>query len=122
MASIGGYTVLTMDRLPEPAGHETLRTARPGVNGVSARTEGLRAPVTSVRTRTLVTTSGQAKTVPESYAALKGSLVTVVDDYGNTVTNVMVEDVRVTGVTRVGVAVPTTYAIIECEWELYRWL
>lgn len=122
MASIGGYTVMTMDRLPEPAGHETVRKARPGVDGVSARTEGLRAPLTSVTTRTVVTTSGQVASVPASYSALKGSLVTVVDDFGNTVTNVMVEDVRVQQVTRVGMSVPIAYAIVECVWEMYRWL
>lgn len=122
MASIGGYIVHTLDKLPEPPGHQTVETQRPGVDGVSARTEGWRAPVTTVNTRTRLTASGQIKTLPEAYAALKGSLVTIVDDHGNSIYDVMVKDVRVLRVQRVGVSTPPAYAILDCQWELYRWL
>ena len=122
MASIGGYTVFSISGLPAPAAHRNVLLERPGVDGASARTEGLRAEETTVTTITFLVSSGQVKTVPETYAALVGSLVTVVDDFGNLVNNVLVQAVRVLDVRRVGVGYPTAYARLECQWELKRWL
>ena len=122
MASIGGHTVFSISGLPEPAAHRNVLLERPGVDGASARTEGLRAEETTVMTTTFVDGAAAVKSTPETYAALVGSIVTVVDDFGNSVHNVLVQAVRVVDVRRVGVGYPTAYARIECQWDLKRWL
>lgn len=122
MATIGAYTVLSMEKLPDPAKTSLVDTTKPGVNGATTRSEGLRTQATIIQTRTSVTTSGAVKSTVSNYAALTGSLVSVTDDFGNTLSNVLVRDVQLLSVDRVAVGVPTSYAILTCEWSLQYWL
>lgn len=122
MASIGPYTVFSISGLPEPPQHKNVLLERPGVDGAAARTEGLRAEVTTIQTTTFLADAAAILTTPQTYASLVGALVAVQDDFGNIVYNVFVQNVRVLRIHRIGVGNPTAYARLECQWELMRWL
>lgn len=122
MSAIGAYTVLSVERIPDPSKSALVDTLRPGVNGAITRTEGLRTQPTTIRSITNVANSGAVKSTISNYAALVGSLVTVTDDYGNSLTNCLVRDVQILNIDRVAIGVPTSYALMTCEWSIQYWL
>jgi len=122
VASIGGLSVLTMQgELSEPLG--TLEDITPPwADGHAYRAGPDRAGVRQVRTTADVSSaeSGIA-TARAAYEALKGALVTVVDPWGVSWTNVGVVDVRVRfrklgGIA--GGAVDGADAQLVADWDL----
>ena len=68
---------------------------RPGVDGVASRIDAFKAEELTVYTTEGVTNISTANSRIDSYASLKGTLITVVDDCGRSIDSVLVVDVRV---------------------------
>ena len=68
---------------------------RPGVNGTANRINALKAAEITKYTTEGVASLAAANAAADTYAALKGTHVTVVDDLGRSVGLVLVVDVRV---------------------------
>jgi len=109
-----------MQNLPD-AGQPSLREiSRPRVDGVMVINDGCRPVPHTLRTTTICTTSGQLATLPIAYAGLVGSLVTIVDDTGNTAYNVLVKRVVTTAARSVVSSSPPSVGLLEVEWEVQR--
>ena len=93
--------------------------SRPGVDGVGFRVKAKKAPTGQKHTFEGVTLLANANASAEAYEAIKGTLVTVIDDSGRTVTNVMVIDVQVMRVTATLLSVPAgNNYLVEAVWTL----
>lgn len=92
---------------------------RPGTDGTVSRVNALKAEEVTKFTLEGVQLLATANARADAYAALKGYHVTVVDDLGRIVYQVLVIDVRVTRVQRVlAASVPTTNYIVYATWLL----
>lgn len=121
MASIGGFTFLSMEpSLPDAGQPSLVEINRPRVDGVMVINEGLRPVPHVIRTTTICSTSGQLATLPIAYAALVGQLVTIIDDYGNSANNVLVKRVATISARTVLTSSPPSAGILEVEWEVQR--
>lgn len=69
---------------------------RPGADGVVSRVVAKKAEEATIYTLQGLQYENDAKAAIDTYAALKGTAVTVIDDLGRSVTDVLVVDVRVT--------------------------
>ena len=93
--------------------------SRPGIDGSGFRILAKRAPVSQKQTVAAVATLADANAAADAYDALKGSLVTVVDDLGRTNNNVMVIDVQVGSPRSVLKSVPTGINyLVDAIWTL----
>ena len=101
MPSIGGYTVLFVDGEMHVPGVKVKDVTRTGQYGTTYLETGYGGAPFEIRTTVDVQTAGAVSTLKASYASLKGLLVTVVDDLGNTYQNYMVLDVQVVSARRV---------------------
>lgn len=117
MATIGGLTVLRMDGEIPLSGAELEELRRNGIAGSEFRDVSWRAEPASVMTTTLCASASAARTAYLAYYALRGTLVTVVDDNGITHSNVMVRRVRQLGIAPVVGGGSITH-ILTCAWEL----
>ena len=92
---------------------------RPGTNGYAFDHLGKKGQGITQRTRQWVATLSAANSADDTYRALQGTLVTVIDDMGRTVNNVKVLDVRVLQVQQLLDSIPagSNYEII-AEWLL----
>ncbi|MHC4123924.1 MAG: hypothetical protein ACYSSI_10150 [Planctomycetota bacterium] len=98
MSSIGGFGFIRMEGPDVPMLAAAVAIIdRPGVNGTANRVDALKAEEITVYTKEAVTQLSTANAAADDYAALKGSYVTVVDDMGRGVYDVLVVDVRVLG-------------------------
>jgi hypothetical protein len=94
MATIGGRSVITVKGAPAPVGTVVADVSRPGVTGHAFQELGARAEPVVMESVIDCTDNAALKAEILEYVALQGTLVTVVDDLGNTWTNVMVLRVR----------------------------
>lgn len=121
MASIGGNTVLTMNGTPDPMGQVLKPIARAGVDGVAYSKMGTRPAPFGLFTRSGASNATTAKALIETFKALQGTTVTVVDATGRTWTNIVVEDVVTisnrTITTGVGDAAGMTQ-ILQTRWQM----
>ena len=123
MSSIGGIDVLTITGGIVPGTGENLQDiTRPRVDGVGLRKLGKKGRPFSVTTFADMDTAAETKTVMESYKAKQGTLVTVVDDMGQSFTNVAVLDVTpnppTRGLTASGGLTAGEY-VLSCVWLLH---
>jgi len=120
MSSIGALSFINMigPQLPALASHiEAIN--RPGVDGEAFRENAKKVEGIQVQTTTWVVSSALANAAIDNYSALKGSLVTVIDDNGRTVNNVMVLDVIVNRITPILISSPLGYShSINATWYL----
>lgn len=70
---------------------------RPGVDGVAHRINALKASEITLFTIEGCELKATAISRPDDYAALKGTTVTIVDDQGRSVDDVLIIDVRILG-------------------------
>lgn len=98
MSSIGGRTVISITGdLDLGTGERLEDITRANVDGRSFRKVGKMGTPFEVTTVVDLVTAGAAASEFEAYEGLQGTLVSVVDDTGQTVQNVAVLDVRRTG-------------------------
>lgn len=98
---------------------QVIKHSRPGIDGVVFDFRAAKAPLIQKVTREGVANAAVANGSEEDYKALKGSLVTVVDDHGRTNLFVMVVDVRVIIKFPMLLDVPNNYGYhVEAEWQL----
>lgn len=92
---------------------------RPGVDGTASRVNALKAEEITVYTIEGKNSLNDAKAAADTYAALKGTIVTVVDDLGRSVDNVLVVDVRVLSAQNVLNPQPTNNNyLVRAVWML----
>ena len=122
MSSIGGHSVISAKGAINPQGERLEDTTRPGVDGVSYRRIGKKSESFQLRTFTDAASAAAAKAlVATTYKGLQGTLVTVVDDMGNTWNNVAVlavDPVSVKGVNTPVGGVVGGVVLLECLWTL----
>ena len=99
--SIGSYDFITLKYGNAPLGENVEEITRPGVDGIAYRKTGKRAVPFYMTGITTETSKGAVKTLVENYKKLQGTLVTVVDDIGNSWTNVMVLQMDYLGTKKV---------------------
>jgi hypothetical protein len=99
MASVDGNSVISLKiwGLDTGAGENLQEITRPHVDGIAYRKVGKRGRTFQGESIVDVASAASAKTTFETYKATQGSLVTVVDDAGNSWTNVAVLAVRRAG-------------------------
>ncbi|MBL4701957.1 MAG: hypothetical protein JKX85_11935 [Phycisphaeraceae bacterium] len=113
-----------LDRLhgtPQPSG-DTLGTInRVGVDGVALRLQAAKPGFAVWESKTAVTTTAKVKTTLEAYKALQGQIVEIIDEFGNSWTNVAVVRVAQTQAKAIGkstgFAVADPVAIVQCTWQ-----
>jgi len=121
MSSIGGYTMITVKNNPAPAGMLLADITRPNVDGHAYQEQGYHAPVVYLTSIVDLADAAEVQTEIEGYAALQGTLITVVDDLGNSWTNVAVLSVRSDGGRYVACPVGGIYAgnyIVTAYWQM----
>jgi len=122
MASIAGYTMLFVTGPIGRPGMATEPITRPGVDGSAFREVGLRCEPFLMTSLMDLEDAADVAAELNLYAALKGSLVTVVDDHGSTWTNVMVLDVQPIQTQTIGVSAgglaTTPTKLITARWTL----
>lgn len=92
---------------------------RPGVDGTANRVDALKAEELTIYTLQSVTDIDTANEAVDDYADLKGTKVTVEDDQGRSVSDVLVVDVRVTKKQQVPLSSPAgTGALVWAVWLL----
>ena len=92
---------------------------REGVDGEAFRSNANKVPEITVRTVQIVSSLSVANLAPDSYASLIGTYVTVIDDLGRTVYNVMVLDAKVLHTQKVEAPSPATFTyIVHGIWVL----
>lgn len=120
MSSIGAFDFIRMTG-PEIAGLsvQVKEFDRPGIDGVGFHSGAAKAPHCVKMTVEGVANAATANTAEEDYKAIKGSLVTVVDDHGRSRGSVMVVDVTVVRKTALLMSVPDNYGyLVTAQWVL----
>jgi len=95
MASIGGVSVLTLDRGPTPLAAAVVEITPAGADGHAYKRIGARAPAVSAMSIADVDGSAGVEAHIAACRALKGTLVTVVEDSGRSTSNVAVLEVEI---------------------------
>jgi len=121
-ATIGTSTFLSLSGILDSAGEQVELFSRPGVDGVGAALVGSRAePVDCISQRDVDDAAAVLTTIAE-YKAYLGTVQTVIDERGATITNVLV--LRVTPIraqaikSAVGKLSTTAGFLLICRWTL----
>lgn len=95
MANIGGYSVMSLQG-PPPSLSGTLLgdITRPGVPGKAFWTVGTQGAPFQVLSTTACASSYAVGLAIEAYSNLIGSIVSIIDDFGNQYNNLLVREVR----------------------------
>lgn len=124
MASIGGYSFITLEGGLNPGSGEQLEEiTRPGVDGVAYRRIGRRGVPFRMQSLADVANAANAHSLILNYKALQGGLVTLVDETGQSWFNVMVLRVQcsqpkyVTGMSG-GLTGGQTGYLVSADWLL----
>lgn len=119
MSSIGSNNFIRMSGPQVPALAIAMATInRKGRDGEVFRSDARKVPEVIQRTVTYVTSAGDANSADDVYKALIGSLVTVVDDHGRSVSNVMVLGAQVDFIQAVTTATATASHLVYGSWLL----
>lgn len=81
--------------VPQPLGEALETVRRPGLDGYDLRKMGKQADVTVMESIVDVADASAVATKKTNYKALKGTVVSVVDETGNTTTNVAVQNFQI---------------------------
>lgn len=120
MSSIGSETFLRLSGpdIPKLAAAVEI-IDRPGVDGTANRIDALKAEELTIYTLQSVADIAAANAAVDDYADLKGTKVTVEDDQGRSVSEVLIVDVRVTKKQKVLTSSPAgTGALVWAVWLL----
>ena len=121
-ASIGGNEVLRISGEFQTLAEEVEVITRPNVDGAAYRTMGQRSTPFRMTSVVDVDDAADAETLADTYKALKGTLVTIVDDHGQTHNYVAVLDVDIVRKKKLIVGVGGLSAsmgyLVEAAWTL----
>ena len=95
MPSIGGNSVLTLRGEFQTLAQTLEPITRPNIDGVAYRVVGQRGGPFRMLSIVDVDDDAAAEALADTYKALIGTLVTVLDDHGQTHTNIVVLDSRI---------------------------
>lgn len=119
--TIGSLDFISFSGRVSPIAQRSEDITRKNVDGIEFRTLGKRANPTTHTTFRDVEDAATAKTLEDSYRALRSTLQTVTYRDGESRENVMVKDVNIISVERkrrpVGGIVGGEY-MVQAEWEL----
>jgi len=120
MSSIGAFSFLKMEGPQVPSLAAAVEIIdREGVDSVASRIDAFKAEDITKYTTEGVANITDAQTAADDYAALKGYLVTVVEDVGRTIYNVLVVDVRVISINTIVNSSPANINyLINAVWLL----
>lgn len=119
MASIGGLSVITLRGGINPGTGEQLQDiTRPGVDGIAYRKVGKRGRPFTMESVVDVANAAAVTTAIANYKALQGTLVTVVENNGQTWTNVAVLNVRPAEPQKVLTATTGSDYLLRATWTL----
>ncbi|MBN1126919.1 MAG: hypothetical protein JXA82_18095 [Sedimentisphaerales bacterium] len=120
MAGIGSFTFIQVDGPPLPALAENVeRIERQGIDGQAYRATSRKTEPFQWTTTAAITSLANADTLISSYYSVRGSLAVCVDDFGRTVSNVMIRDVRPNRLIPVLNSAPVgTAYLVQCVWLL----
>ena len=121
MSSIGEFDFLQMIGPQIPLLSAAIEQIdRPGTDGTAFRDDAFKTADIVVQTVEGVSELATANLAADDYAALKGTMVTVVDDLARQVEDVIILDVRVTKVQ--AIATPSSGAmgnyLVFASWQL----
>lgn len=118
MGSIGGYSVMSIQGPPPSLSGTVLGDiTRPGVPGKAFWPIGTAGTPFSVITTTACASVVSIGLAITSYSALKGNIVSIVDDLGNQYNNLVVREVRPVAQFWAGYGTnPAINWILQCEW------
>ena len=105
MPSIGGYTVITIGGVPTPLAEVEDEITRDNVDGHAYRRKGKRAPPYALLAQVDYSSGSNRTTGIANFAALQGTLVTIVDDTGTSWTLQKVRSARVVAKQNMATAV-----------------
>lgn len=94
MPIIADIPLLFLGGLQEPLGQKVEEITRQGVNSHAYRKSAIRGDAFEMIGKVDCDTIAAATALYEEFKLLEGELVTLVDDYGETTNNVMIEAVR----------------------------
>ncbi len=120
MSSIGALTFFKMTgiQLP-PLATELKTTEQRAIDGEGFVENARKSEASIVETIEMVSALATANMAANDYADIKGTIVTVVEDLGRTVNNVLVLDVRVMGVKQVfAPSIEGANYLIKANWVL----
>lgn len=119
---IGSHTMISVRGVVHRLAKHIEVIEYPGVDGADFRDQGDRAPDTTLESVVDVSSSGGVPSTLDNYRDDIGSTVTVEDDFGRSLSNVMILDVRLTRTEPVGRAVGGTQtnpaALMYCTWTV----
>ncbi len=119
MGSIGNYSFKKMYSPQMPKLSVVMEEIdRKGKDGVVFCSHGRKAQEVEVNTVAIADTLNEANSASERYRALIGSAVTMVDDQGRTIPNVMILDVNVYHVQKVAISTPIAAYLVYAIWRL----
>ena len=119
MSTIGEQTFIRLSGPQMPALAKNMAViSRQGKDGAVFRADAKKVPDVPVRGLAVTETLGSAQTAIDTYQALIGTLVTVVDDLGRSTSNVMVLGVQVDRVQFMTTPSPSTAVY----WVYSSWL
>lgn len=120
MGAIGAFTFIRMEGAQVPAlAVQMTELDRPHVNGYVYRADAKKVPAIMLTTYEAVALAATANAAVDDYQVLIGSLVTVVDDRGRSVANVMITAVQVIGVNAMLTPVPAgNNYIVKAVWSV----
>lgn len=93
MSSIGSETFVSLEGLPIPLGERPEEVTRPGADGHAYRKSGKEAPEVRLRSTVDVADAATAHSKVTTYLGMRSTIVDVVDDTGETWTNVLIVEV-----------------------------
>ena len=122
MASIGGFNFIRLRGGIHPVAEVPQEITRPNVDGHAFRRFGKRG-MSSLWESVVDLTQANVSTTIAGYRALQGTLVTLVDEAGDSYTNVMVRSVRIGSVFAVtkavgGLASGSNRYMLMATWEI----
>jgi|SRR6185369_1249559 len=119
MSSVGGVTVSIVHGLPSSFKTRIETWEVPGITGYGALTMGQGDAEFDLTTVTFCANNSTANTHITNLVGLKGTVITVVDDYGDTYTNCLVHgmDYKKTPLIWNGNAAAVR---VEAQWKMCR--
>ncbi len=120
MSSIGSISFMSMSGEPIPTLSMAVETfVRRGVDGVGFRTTSKKSRTVQKRTIKWFAFEADALDAVDDYAQLKGEVVSVTEETGRSISDVLVLDVITNQAQRISNSVPAGYNWqVEAVWQL----
>ena len=119
MASVGGISVYSIRGRVDGAQERVEVIGNENVDGLAALKTGVRGEPFELRSMVFTNSTALIGTIENSYRAIVGSVVSVVDDHGVTWTNLLVLRVKAAGEQVYAVAQPSSSSVrVDAIWTL----